>query len=233
MADIVKSGRGFEGMEGQDFGIPLLSICQTNNPQLIEGHQKYIEGIRPGNIFNTQSGAFWKEINVIPLRYAWRTIEWKPREQGGGWVASYRRGEEPNDIESDPLTGRLRRKSTGNSIVQTSYHLLMVKEDGWNKAIIPMYSTALKHSRKWNSMMIGFRGANGQPLDMFSHFFSITTIREQNPKGVWYGWKIDPAGLVEGELFHAAEHEYETQENFLPDRLIAMVNGGNGDKDVM
>ena len=76
------AGRGLEDMSGQDYLAPFLNICQSNSPQVQEGHQAYIKDIRPGMIFNTQSQAFFKDIKVIPVRYTFRIVEWKPREQG-------------------------------------------------------------------------------------------------------------------------------------------------------
>lgn len=238
MADDIKSrmkqyaGAGFEDMQGQDFGVPFLYICQANSPQLLAGNQLYIEAARPGKIFNTQTGAVYSDITIIVINYTFRYVEWKPREAGGGWVASYRRTEEPKDITIDPATNRQYRPN-GNVIVQTSYYFTMVKEDKWNKAIVPMYSTQLKHSRRLNTMMIGKTMDDGKIAPIFSYFYHLSTTQEKNNKGVWYGWKIDPAGEVNDiSLFNMAAEAHDKQVNFLPERLIAQINGGD-DKDVM
>lgn len=240
MADDLKqlmtadAGLGFEDMQGQDFGAPFLMICQAQSPQLQADNPAYIESARPGMIMNTQSQNAFKEVTVIPVRYTFKSVEWKQRTAGGGFVASYSRGQEPEDIQTDVATGRLFRKSNGNAIVQTSYHLVMVMQENWDKAIIPMSSTQLKRARRWNSIMAGYRMANGQTAPMFSHYFQLSTTRESNNLGAWYGWKIDPAGELDNvELYNSAKHAFETQINFLPERLIAQINGGNGDKDVM
>lgn len=235
LKDLMKAdaGAGFEGMDGQDFGAPFLMICQSQSPQLQSDNQQYIEEARPGMIMNTQTQHVFKEITVIPVRYTFRYVEWKQRTAGGGFVASYARTQEPHDITTDALTGKLSR-ANGNSIVQTSYHLVMVKEENWDKAIIPMSSTQLKKARRWNTVMLGYHMDGGEAAPIFSHYFKLTTVRESNSMGAWYGWKIDPAGEIDDlDLYTTARAAFQTQVNFLPERLIAQVNGGNGDKDVL
>lgn len=228
------AGRGFEDMSGQDFGAPFLQILQGQSPQLQEGNPAYVEDARAGLIINTQSQAVHKEITVIPVRYTFKTVEWKQRQAGGGFVASYSRGEEPTDVVVDALTGRMSRESNGNNLVQTSYHLVMVKEEQWDKAIIPMFSTQLKKSRRWNSVMASYRLTDVLTAPMFSHYFRLSTALEKNSLGAWYGWVINPAGeLDDAGLFLRAKDAFEKNVNFLPERLIAQINGGHEDKNVM
>jgi hypothetical protein len=220
--------------DGQDFGVPFLQICQTGNPQLIEGHQLYIPDLRAGLIFDTMTNRVFKEVTILPIRYTFRTVEWKPRDKGGGFVKSYARGEEPTDTISDQVTGRFYRVN-GNNLVQTMYHLVMIKEEEWDKVIISMSSTQLKKARRWNSTMASYRiEGSGNIAPIFSHYFKLSTVREQNNFGTWFGWKIDPAGVIEDEqLYTVAKATYQQMENFLPERLIAQIGNGNGDKDIM
>lgn len=233
--DLMKqdAGLGFEDMTARDFGAPFLQICQGQSPQLMSDNQSYIEAARPGMIINTQSQMVHKEITVIVVRYTRRLVEWLPRSSGGGFVASYVNGQEPDDRTVDVATGKLTRKN-GNSLVETAYYLAMVKEENWDKAIIPMFSTQLKKARRWNSVIGSYRVTATTTAPIFSHYFKLSTVRESNNLGSWYGWKIDPAGEVDDVgLYNAAKNAYETQINFLPERLIAQINGGHDDKDVM
>ena len=230
LLDLIKqdAGLGFEEMSGQDFGAPFLQILQGQSPQVMEGNPLYVEGARPGLIINTQSQNAFKEVTVIPVRYTFKVVEWKQRTAGGGFVKSYSRGEEPADIVVDALTGRLSRQSNGNNLVQTSYHLVMVKEENWDKAIIPMFSTQLKKSRRWNSVMASYRIDETKTAPMFSHYFKLSTAQEKNSLGAWYGWVINPAGPVEDvSLYSSAKEAFEKNVNFLPERLIAQINGGH------
>jgi len=226
------AGAGLEHMDAQDFSAPFLMICQGQSPQVQEGNPLYIPEARPGLIMNVQSNHVFKEVTVLPIRYVFKNVEWKPRESGGGFVASYSRGEEPGDIQIEQLTGRLYRKSNGNNIVQTGYHLVMVKEEGWEKVIINMYSTQLKKARRWNSIMAGYRiEGTDKPAPMFSHFFKLSTARETNSKGTWYGWVIEPAGVIEDvALYNQAKYAYEHNANFLPERIALQIGQENGNE---
>jgi hypothetical protein len=60
-------------------------------------------------------------------------------------------------------------------------------------AVITMKATQLKKSRKWNTMMkttkiIGKNGPFTPP--MFSKFYNLKTVKEENDQGFWYGWDI-------------------------------------------
>lgn len=213
-------GAGFEDMEGTDFSAPFLVICQANSPYLNPTHQLYIEDCKQSNIVNTSSMQCYQEVNIIPVKYAFKNVEWKPRNTGGGFVGSYYRDKTPEDLHTDPMTGRIVR-SNGNEILPTAYYLCMLQEEGFEKVIIPFYSTQLKKSRKWNTLMFAMK-QQGKALPMFSHTWKLSTVAESNNKGSWYGWKIETGLYVPDlsmDIYNTAK-ELSKIDNFLPERLL-------------
>lgn len=219
------TGLGFEDMENQDFSAPFLVICQGMSPYINPTHTLYNPEARPGMIVNTQNGNIYTDVNVIPCRYAFRHVEWKPRNMGGGFVASYSREHTPDDIVTDPLTGRTKRKSNGNEILPTAYYLCLIVEEGFDRIIIPMYSTQLKKSRKWNSLMAGLKQGN-KPVPIFGMSYILSVVQEANTKGSWYGWKIEPSVptlSIDEDIYKLAK-ETHAMDNFLPERLIEAMS---------
>ena len=219
------SGAGLEDFEAQDLATPWLVLVQAMSPQLIESHELYNPEARPGRILNTQSGAVFKEVHVIPCRYTFRTVEWKPRSSGGGFVASYNREEaRALQIDTDNLTGR--QYHNGNELQQTSNYLCIVQEEKWTPVIIVMKSTQLKKAKRWNSMIM----SGG--TDIYSCMYRLGVVSESNNKGTYFGWQIQPVGKVEDEeLFMRAKDTCERMVNFLPERTISAMKAVASDDD--
>lgn len=213
-------GLGFEDMEGQDFSAPFLVICQANSPYLNPTHQLYIEEARQSMIINTQNMNCYEEVNVIPCKYTFKNVEWKPRGTGGGFVGSYARSNTPIDISVDPITRKIIRKN-GNEIMPTAYYLCMLQEEDFDRIIIPMSSTQLKKARKWNSTMTS-KKQNGKSVPIFANSYNLSTVSEANNKGSWYGWKIEYGAYIPDlnmDVYNSAK-ELSSLDNFLPEKLI-------------
>ena len=231
-------GLGFEDMEGQDFSFPFLVICDPKSPYLNPTHAMYIESAKQGKIINQQSNHVYDQVNVIPCKYAFRYVEWISRKQGGGFVASYHRGDEPKDVIIDALTGRTIVSANGHELMATSYYLCLLQEENWERVIIPMASTQLKKARKWNSVMQSLK-QNGQPQPMFNKIYTLSVVSESNSKGSWYGWKVDFANdltviELDNNIYQMAKTVSAT-ENFLPEQIIKSIaqSETESDKDVM
>ena len=84
------AGLGMEEATSDDFAIPFIVILQKNSPQVDETEGAYIEGARPGMIYNTVSGEMYDGretgLFIIPVHFRKEIIEWVPRKKGGGLV---------------------------------------------------------------------------------------------------------------------------------------------------
>ena len=139
---------------------------------------------------------------MIPVLYQLRYVEWKPREQGGGFVASH-------SADSGILSQTKRDQATfkdvlsnGNYVATTAYHYVMAQgtDDNWAQAVISMTSTQLKKSRRWNSLMLTqkVKGPSGSfTPPTYAMIYKLTTVSESNDRGSWFGYQVEKVGQVE------------------------------------
>lgn len=78
---------GNEGIGREDIVIPRLGLAQLMSPQLIQGKDQFIEGLKFGELFHSLSKKIYGKGPlhfVILRRYDPRFIEFFPIDQGGG-----------------------------------------------------------------------------------------------------------------------------------------------------
>ena len=64
--------KGFENMTQEDMALPFVRILGQLSPQVTEGDAKYIDGAKPGMVYNTVTSECFdgkKGIKVIPCYY--------------------------------------------------------------------------------------------------------------------------------------------------------------------
>ena len=207
------AGDGRQGITTKDLAIPFLRILQKVSPQLDKRDGAFIEGAEEGDIFNTVTGEIWpceEGLTVIPCAFHFKYIEWKPRDDGGGFVNSYTREDELPSTEQDDrgraITG------AGNILADTAEHYVVIvgPEGHCDTAVIAMSSTQLKHSRKWNSMIsqqqISTReGMKSAPT--YSRMYRIKgNNHETNDDGSWMNWNITLEGIVDNiDIYRSAK----------------------------
>ena len=201
LAEDSKSMSGFGTINiARDTAIPYISILQTSSPQVNPSKAEYIESAKAGQLFNTVTQETFDKLEVIPVFYHLKYVEWKPREQGGGFIDSH-------DADSgiigqtkrDPMTGK-QVLPNGNHIVQTAYHfVLMMSGDGYQNAVISMSSSQLKKSRRWNSLMLSqkIKGPQGMfTPPTYAFTYNLSTVSESNDRGSWFGFSIEKGSQV-------------------------------------
>lgn len=215
------AGKGSENVRGDDLSLPFLSILQSNSPQCKKSDPAYIKGAEEGFLLNALEGEVYDpketEIYVVPAYFEKVLIEWRPREEGGGFVRVYGRDDailreaERDDKNKDRLPN-------GNILALTAQHYcLLVKPNGdITHAVIAMSSTQLKKSRKWLSVIrtIIKKRPDGSTYNppMFAHKYRVTTVAESNDQGSWMGWNFELAGLVTKGQFNAGLGLYQAVE---------------------
>ena len=211
------SGAGVKDMTMDDVAVPYLYIVQKGTPQADEEHEKYIQGCKPGMFINNVTEEIFdgkeKGIIVIPCAYERKYVEWRDRDKGqGGYVQDH-------DIDSDILSKtRPNDKGqptldNGNLIIETAYHYVYMevpKEDGstrWEEIIIPMKSTMLKNSRRWNkSLMATLIPGTAKQAPRWLYPYRLKTLRQQKGDQVWYIFDIERmAEPVSMEQYRAAK----------------------------
>jgi len=201
------AGVGFEGTGRDDMAIPFLAILQSGSPQCKRSEGAYIEGAAEGMILNTVTNKVIdvarNPLVVIPCAYSRAFIEWRLRENGGGFVREHK---------PDPalLTDTMRDEKNrdilpnGNQINDTrTFYVLVLDDDGLpSPAVLTMTSTQIKKAKQWmmQQNLLKLRSANGAAYTppMFASKWSVTTVPESNDKGSWMGWKFEHAGYLDG-----------------------------------
>ncbi len=203
LASDSKDASGFGNLDmSRDIAIPYINILQSNSPQLNPSKAEHVDGAKVGQFYNTVSQEVSDSLNVIPVLYQLRYVEWKPREQGGGFVESHHAD---SGILSQTKRDQMTFKDVlpnGNYIATTAYHYVLVqgKDGAWSQAVISMTSTQLKKSRRWNSLMLtqkvnGPSGSFTPPT--YAMIYKLTTVSESNDRGSWFGYQVEKAGQVE------------------------------------
>ena len=201
LAEDSKAMSGFGTINlARDTAIPYISILQTSSPQVNPSKAEYIESAKAGQLFNTVTQETFDKLEVIPVFYHLKYVEWKPREQGGGFIDSH--NAESGIIgqtKRDPMTGK-QVLPNGNHIVQTAYHfVLMLSGDGYQNAVISMSSSQLKKSRRWNSLMLSqkIKGPQGMfTPPTYAFTYNLSTVSESNDRGSWFGFSIEKGNQV-------------------------------------
>ena len=195
------SGSGFEEVTSSDIQIPFIRIIQALSPQLKKTDPGFIQGASQGDIFNTVTKKFWtaeEGIEVIPVYYQLKLLEFIPRTQGGGFVGELNSSSpEVQKAVRDTDTG-LELLENGNELVRTAQHYVkVIHADGsLENAIVDMKKTQLKKSRGWNSIMM-MQKNKGVTLPSFSSIYKLTSTEDGNDKGSWHSWSINHARQID------------------------------------
>lgn len=196
---------GVDAFESQDVALPFIQILQALSPQVDEGDGAFVPGAKPGMFINTATNELWdgKEgIDYIPVKYQRRYTEWTPRNKGGGLVKDW--GTDSSRLDSchrDDATGR-DVTPEGTEVIGTgTFYGLLVPRDGSPpiRGVMGMQATQFKKARKWNALITSHQikrpDGNGffTPA-MFARIYRVTSVKESNDQGNWYGFKIDVLG---------------------------------------
>lgn len=205
------AGAGLEGADKDSFAVPFITILQGLSPQL-----ETVEGAKVGAFINTITNQMSAAVNVVPVAFQRRYLEWEPRAKGGGFkgqhevaqveLANYGRNEDGQLVTPE-----------GNLLKDTRIHyVLAVNEDGtFSPAIVSMSSTQIKKSKRWLSRIqnVQMKDANGKFYNppSFSHIYRMTALRESNDQGTWYGYDINMLSPVTDAVLYQAAKELHNQ----------------------
>jgi hypothetical protein len=192
------ANEGLESVSSQDLAIPYLRILAQLSPQVNKRDGAYVQGAEAGMIYNTVENVVYdgeEGVSVIPCYYRRVYVEWKPREQGGGYVGTYN--------AEDPIAKKTFKDSKGKDVLPNGnilentaefYVLMIDQEGGIKQCLLTMTSTQLKKARKWLTQIqttMG-KGKDGRmfTMPMMSHIYKLSTVEERNDKGSWFGWEV-------------------------------------------
>ena len=201
------AAKGFENMTQDDLALPFLRILGQLSPQVTEGDAKYVEGAKPGNIYNTVTSELFdgkKGIKIIPCYYKKDYPEWSDRGDGPGAPVGIHLPNSPV-IATGKRDGSKIRLPNGNYLEETASYYVMAetKTGGYTPALISMKSTQLNVSKKWNSMMKTIQipdGNGGFAIPpMHGVVYNLASTLQKNDKGSWYGWVVSMKRIMGSE----------------------------------
>lgn len=196
---------GLDHLEQDDVQIPRLVIAQAMSPELLEDNAKYIDGLKPGLIFNSLTQRIYGKG---PLDFAVvrgskpRWVQFAPREEGGGVI-------DPDVPAGDPRTefttdadGKRR-----NPVATKFYDFIIVLDPEGAQEIVALSlkSTGLTVAKALNGLM-KLRNA-----PIYSGIYSATAKSKKNPKGTFYQFDLRPNGWPKSQdTFNFLKELYES-----------------------
>ena len=209
--------KGSQNMTQEDLALPFLKVLGQLSPEVNKRDGKHVEGAEPGMILNTVTNEVFdgsKGIDVLPVFYERKYVEWQDRGEGKGAPVAI------HDASSDIMSQTTRDKSykdrlpNGNYLENTANHYVVVLGDSPQTALISMKATQLKISRKWNSIMMGIKlqGKNGLfTPPTYSHIYNLKTVQMSNDKGTWFGWEVSKVGPVSDQNVYGIAKSFADQ----------------------
>lgn len=193
------AGQGFENHSRDDYAIPFLGVLQSNSP-LVEANAS----ARAGMLVNTVTQQLYdgKEgILFVPVETIHNVLEWKPRDQGGGFVAAHQLDADiVNKARNEQEFGKwktVKGDVKSNDLIETqSVYGLFVNEHGdVEQMVISFSSTKLRKYKAWmtkaRTVQVTVPGGRRVNPPLFAHKYRITTVSEKNAKGSFYNFNID------------------------------------------
>ncbi len=141
---------GSQNMTQEDLALPFLKVLGQLSPEVNKNHGKHVEGAEPGKILNTVTNELYdgaKGIDVLPVFYERRYVEWQDRGEGRGAPVAI------HSADSDIVSTTTRDKSykdrlpNGNYLENTANHFVVLLGKNPSTALISMKATQLKISR--------------------------------------------------------------------------------------
>ncbi len=209
---------GFENIDQESLALPILKLLQNGSGEAQKRNPNYVEGAEPGMFFNTVTRKLYdgeKGIQVIPCHYRLEYQEWADFGTGSGRPENIFPGN--SDILSKTTKDAMGkdRLPNGNYIQKTAQHFVIISDGKTSEtALISMYSSQAKISRKWNSMMMSItkNGKNGPYTPPpFSHIYKLSSVKNTGKGNEWYGYNIQKVGEVtDTNLYNRAKSFYES-----------------------
>lgn len=201
---------GMEDMTSEDVTLPFLRVLQQLSPQLNPSKPEYMKEAQAGMFYNSATNELLgTEIQVIPCVYQRLFLEWEPRKMGGGFVGEVSMADA---AALDKGEKGFLVNEAGNEIYDTRHHYLLVyTEKGLQPVLMPLKSTQIKQSKKWNHIAktIKIDGAQGPfTPPMYSQVYNLHTVTEQKDSDTWSGIRIKHLGSVQTPEAYAEAKEF-------------------------
>jgi hypothetical protein len=172
-------------------------------------------------IINTVTGEAYdgdRGIAFVPATTNHVFVEWKPRKEGGGFVAVH-------EVAS-PTVAQAKNESQefgkysikGNDLIETFYVFGVGMDTDGNmfQAVLAFTSTKIKKYKAWmtraKTIQLQIDANRRIPAPLFAHRYLLRTVGEKNNNGSFYNWEVTFDGpdaasarlMPKSDLFQAA-----------------------------
>lgn len=193
----------------RDLSIPYLYILQGLSPQVQPASPKFIRGAGVSMLYMTVTNDLFQAdtgVAIVPCYYERVVNEWKPNR--GGLVTTHH--PESGILEKgkviDPQKPADLYLPNGNLVVDTAYHYVLVKRERYAPTIFPLKSTALKHSRNWNSNINDILIPDtSKHAPRWLYEWQLTVAPESKGEKIWYSPSFKQGLMVSREVYAQAK----------------------------
>ena len=184
---------GGEEVTSRDIVQPRLAICQSNSPHRKQISDKYIEGLKEGEYFNTLGVRYGASVLVIPVFFFTSNIRFIDYEEGGGILCQAQDGKNGfGDPGGDcmrcpigPILGWADDDKTGkrkppDCTEFKNYACIIIPRDGMpttdGVVVFSMKTTGIAQAKQWTSKLLVAK------MHYWSRIWELTTVEKSNEK---------------------------------------------------
>ena len=190
---------GFENHTGEDYATPFLGILQGLSP-LLETKATAKAGMLVNTV--TQDVYDGKEgVLFIPAYTDHVVVEWKTREEGGGFVKVHQLSDELiQKVQAEQEFGKwkvIKGDVRSNDLIETRYVygvFINPATGSSEQMVIAFTGSKMKTYKRWmtKARTVQLVTPNGRiNLPLFAHKYRVTTVSEKNKKGTFYNFVFD------------------------------------------
>jgi hypothetical protein len=197
------AGAGLDTITSDDMQTPRLKVLAAMSPEVDE-----LDGAKAGMIFNNVSKKLYSGqdgIKVVVCGYEKVWLEWTDRGKGASAPVNIF---DPKDKPTNAVRGDdgKFRLENGNYLEECAnfYVLLLNGGAAPEPAILSMKATQLKAARSWAYSLKNEFIQNPKTKQLFLapswyRIYHLTTTKQQNDKGSWYGWVVNKDEFLSDE----------------------------------
>lgn len=168
--------------------LPRIDVAQALSPQIDPDNEAFIDGLKPGDLFNTASGTIYgRSLQFVSVAYRKEFCLFRDRQLGGGFGGAFPTAEEAQEA-IEAKSG----EQGWESMLSLSNLIIVLTDDGELRdvAYLSCMRTKLKPARKMNTYLQMVRAAR------YATVFELASVKEDGQKGSYYNISIRPQGWL-------------------------------------
>jgi len=193
MSDFLNGADDKVNMGMGDINIPYLKILQKLSPQCNEDDKGYVKGAKQGMFMDSITNkVYGKEVNIIPVYFKRKFIEWKPNRAGFVTVHDT----EPAGVNKDVYAKWV--LPNGNELSEIIEYYVYVADDmDSGIKILSLKSASIKYAKSWNTLIACTRLDNGNKAPFFATVWKLGSVLNNKDGNMWHNIGSSSAANVE------------------------------------